>query len=146
MENNKFQYKNITIGCDPEFLIKSKRGKLISSIGIIGGTKWDPLFIPELGNGYAIQKDNVLGEFNVPHASSAHQLASNVDVMKAYITGFLYANELYPEYSASGIYKADQLRDPEALEFGCDPDFNAWTEEQNEKPDPINKGLRSAGK
>ena len=58
-----FQYKNITIGSDPEFFVQNKDGKLISSIGVIDGTKDIPKRLKFLGNGFAIQKDNVLGEF-----------------------------------------------------------------------------------
>jgi hypothetical protein len=32
---------------------------------------------------------------------------------------------------------------PKALELGCDPDFNAWSGEQNEKPD-VDKPMRTA--
>lgn len=140
-----FQYKNITVGSDPEFFIKNKKGKLISSIGIIEGTKHDPKKLPLLGDGFAIQTDNVLGEFNIPYATNSHEAMQNIAIMKAYIAGFLADKDLLPEYMASGVYTKDQLNSLEAKMFGCCPDYNVWTESVNESPEGAKTNLRSAG-
>lgn len=140
-----FQYKNITIGTDPEFFIQDKNGKLISSIGIIEGTKDIPNRLKFLGVGFAIQKDNVLGEFNVPYGYSAQEVNNNISIMKAYISGLLESKGLHPLYAASGIYEDDQLTSDEAKEFGCSPDFNAWTNSINQKPEGTSTNLRSCG-
>ena len=144
MQEN-FQYKNITIGTDPEFFIQNSDGKLISSIGIIEGTKDVPNRLRFLGSGFAIQKDNVLGEFNVPHGYSAKEVSNNISIMKAYISGLLESKGLHPLYAASGEYDDDQLQSDEAKEFGCSPDFNAWTNSINKKPEGTSTNLRSAG-
>lgn len=39
----------------------------------------------------------------------------------------------------------EELQDPRALEFGCEPDFNAWTEDVNPKPKAEDANLRSCG-
>jgi hypothetical protein len=52
-------------------------------------------------------------------------------------------HELVVEPSAN--FDADQLEHPEAQEFGCDPDYNAYTVEQNEKPWSGDSGFRSCG-
>lgn len=140
-----FQYKNITIGTDPEFFIQNKDGKLISSIGIITGTKDIPNRLKHLGAGFAIQCDNVLGEFNVPHGYTAKEVANNIAIMKAYITGFLESRDLHPVYAASAVYDDDQIQSDEAKEFGCSPDYNAWTNGVNQKPEGTSTNLRSAG-
>ena len=140
-----FQYKNITIGTDPEFFIQNKDGKLISSIGIIEGTKDVPNRLKFLGSGFAIQKDNVLGEFNVPHGYSAQEVSNSISIMKAYISGLLESKGLHPLYAASGEYDEDQLQSDEAKEFGCSPDFNAWTNGVNKKPEGTSTNLRSSG-
>ena len=144
MQEN-FQYKNITIGTDPEFFIQNNDGKLISSIGIIEGTKDVPNRLKFLGSGFAIQKDNVLGEFNVPHGYSAQEVSNSISIMKAYISGLLESKGLHPLYAASGEYDDDQLQSDEAKEFGCSPDFNAWTNDVNKKPEGTTTNLRSAG-
>jgi len=140
-----FQYKNVTLGTDPEFFISDNNGKLISSIGIIQGTKDEPSHILSLGKGYAIQVDNVLGEFNVPPHSSPSVVADNVELMKSYITEYLSSFNLKPVYAASGVFADDQLQSDESKMFGCDPDYNAWTANKNEKPNGQNTNLRSAG-
>ena len=144
MQEN-FQYKNITIGTDPEFFIQNSDGKLISSIGIIEGTKDVPNRLKFLGSGFAIQKDNVLGEFNVPHGYSAQEVSNSISIMKAYISGLLESKGLHPLYAASGEYDNDQLQSDEAKEFGCSPDFNAWTNGVNKKPEGTSTNLRSCG-
>ena len=37
------------------------------------------------------------------------------------------------------------MKSPTAHIFGCEPDFNAWTGEENKKPKPPLKNMRSAG-
>jgi hypothetical protein len=143
--NNNFQYKNITLGSDPEFFITDKKGKLVSSIGIIDGTKYEPQVLNMLGKGFAIQTDNVLGEFNIPPATTAHEATQNIAIMKAYITGFLADKGLLPKYMASAVYPSSELKSKEAKAFGCSVDYNAWTEVPNPKPCGERTSLRSAG-
>ena len=140
-----FQYKNITLGSDPEFFIRNKEDKLISSIGIIQGSKYVPQQLPELGNGFAIQTDNVLGEFNIPVCKTPHEATEKIAIMKAYISDFLAKEGLEPYYAASGNYEEDQLQSEQACAFGCDPDFNFWTGGMNERPIATDRSLRSAG-
>lgn len=140
-----FTYKNLTFGSDPEFFIKDKKGKLISSIGIINGTKDEPYKIKSLGDGYAIQTDNVLGEFNIPAATNINDAVNSIEIMKSYVSGFLESKELLPEYMASGVFMRDQLQSKEAKAFGCCPDYNCWTERTNSAPCGGRTALRSAG-
>ena len=46
---------------------------------------------------------------------------------------------------ASREIEPDQLLHPEALLFGCDPDYNAYTLNINPKPEGEHGLLRSAG-
>lgn len=141
----RFQYNNLTVGSDPEFFITNREGKLVSSIGIIEGTKYEPQKLAQLGAGFAIQTDNVLGEFNIPCSTTAHEAAKSIAIMKAYISGFLSGKGLLPKYMASGMFDKDQLNSAEARMFGCSPDYNAWLEDVNLKPDGNSTRLRSAG-
>ena len=141
----RFQYNNLTVGSDPEFFITNKEGKLVSSIGVIEGTKYDPQKLALLGAGFAIQTDNVLGEFNIPCSTTAHEAANSIAIMKAYISGFLSGKDLLPKYVASSTFDKSELNSAEARMFGCSPDYNAWTEDVNLKPDGNSTRLRSAG-
>lgn len=133
------------IGSDPEFLIADANGKFISSDGIILGTKSEPLDIPSLGEGFAIQVDNVLGEFNVPAAKTREQFVDNMMKMKGYINDFLSPKGLHAVHLASAHYDRDQLETEVAQLFGCDPDYCVWTRSQNRKPRMDDPTLRSTG-
>ena len=133
-----------TIGCDPELFLKDQRtNKFISIVGLIGGTKQAPM---PIGNGCAIQEDNVAAEFCIPPATSFEefnksiQFALNDINTRAEKLGLTLAN-----LTASTSFEDDQLKTHAAIEFGCDPDYNAYTGSTNPRPRTENKNLRSAG-
>ena len=60
-----------------------------------------------------------------------------------------FNNEVKPkgftfDFSASHFFDTELLQHPDAKEFGCDPDFNAWTDMPNKKPNG-DTNLRVAG-
>ncbi|MCA2570680.1 hypothetical protein [Microcystis sp. M42BS1] len=130
-----------TIGCDPEvFLFDGK--KVRSAIDKIGGSKTLP---KDYGDGIALQEDNVAVEWTIPPVT-------NVDDFIRYNTLALQKIEeqarkfnLSVKIVASCTLPKEELIDPRAQEFGCEPDFNAWLREQNPRPKAGNKLLRSAG-
>ena len=111
-----------TIGCDPEFFLKQNH-KHISAIGRIGGSKDFPKPMPK--HGFAMQEDNVSVEFNIPACDNASSLVKSIKYAMNTI------KKVVPEFEVSTesavVFDADQLLDPAALEFGCDPDYNVWT-------------------
>jgi len=133
-----------TIGCDPELFLKdSGTNKFISIVGLIGGTKEKPM---PIGMGCAIQEDNVAAEFCIPPATSFEafnksiQFALNDINTRAEKLGLTLASLV-----ASTSFEDDQLKTRAAQEFGCDPDYNAYTQAPNPRPKTDNKNLRSAG-
>lgn len=144
--------ENVTIGSDPElFIVNTKTGLVVSSIGLIPGKKKDA-YLPEgFEKGYGLQTDNVLAEFNVPPIkliSGASKLFSDqITMMKDYIRG--YVKQVNPDYdilcSASELVPEDQLQSDEAQQFGCDPDYNVYTLSQNQAPEGAKTNLRSTG-
>lgn len=133
--------KRSTIGCDPEFFLIDPKGSLVSAIGIVPGTKEEPHTLP---NGGGLQVDNVALEFSTPIAKDGRTL---VEILQA---TFKDVKEALPEgYSIvarpSAIFSDDQLDHPEAHRFGCEPDFDAWELEVNEKPEHPNANFRSCG-
>jgi hypothetical protein len=121
------------LGCDPELFLQSKTGQLISSIGLIGGSKDFPM---PIGQGCAVQEDNVAVEFNTPPCASAAE----------FIKAIQHNMDLSLCIKPSGVFEDDQLDNPAAQEFGCDPDYNAWNGgRQNPRPSAANKNLRSCG-
>ncbi len=135
----------LKLGCDPEMFLMDIHGSLKSSIGKIGGSKMDPMPLP-IGPGYAVQEDNVAIEFNIPPAEGRSSFVESIQGTLNYLTAMV--KEIYDfdicRLSAAS-FSAAELDNPEALVFGCDPDFNAWTKGVNPKPMAADKSLRSCG-
>lgn len=140
--------RNYTIGADPElFIINTKTNKVISSIGLIPGEKGKPYVAPDMPDGFGIEIDNILGEFNIPPCSSKREFIENINYMKNYIDK--YVKNINSDYGikciASQFVDEDQLNHPIAKLFGCSVDYNAYTLSENPKPKGESTNLRSAG-
>ena len=140
--------QSVTIGADPElFIVNSKTGKVVSSIGLIPGEKGKPYRSKDMPKGFGLEIDNILGEFNIPPAKSKKAFVDSINYMKNYIRDFVQKKN--PDYdilcTSSMIVDEDQLQSEEAKLFGCIVDYNVYTEEANRKPDVPTDGLRSAG-
>lgn len=137
-----------TIGADPELFLQDKTGKFISAVGKFGGTKEAPR--PLIGNmpGYMVQEDNVAVEFNIPPLLiwyGSKQFAESIQIAMNAIEAEAHALKLKVVVVASAEFTPDQLVEPAARRFGCDPDFNVWSLKVNPPPRAKNKALRSAG-
>lgn len=139
---------NIKVGSDPElFIINTQNNNVVSSIGLIPGEKGKAYRGPGMTKGYGLQIDNVLAEFNIPATSKKEQFVKSMNFMKDYIRDFV--KKVNPDYDiqcvASRNVNEDQLQHPIAKLFGCDVSYNAYTEDENPKPDGERGTLRSAG-
>jgi hypothetical protein len=133
-----------TLGCDPEVLLVTPAGKYISSVGLIGGSKDFPM--PIDGEGNAVQEDNVSVEFNTPPCKSSADFIFHINKNKTWIQERARSLGLSMAIKPSAVFDQDQLQTEAAQTFGCDPDFNAWRDgEQNPRPTADNKALRSCG-
>lgn len=134
--------KNATIGTDPEFfLVDKSTGKYISAIPYIEGTKYNPMSLP---SGGSVQHDNVAIEF------ATDPVDSKEDFVNAIKNAFKDISNKIPKGHditavPSADFENDQLKHPEALEFGCDPDYDAWEVAINTKPVAENQNFRSCG-
>lgn len=131
----------ILLGADPEvFMFKGR--KPISAHGFIEGTKKNPLKVKD----GAVQVDGMALEFNIDPAEDDDQFVKNItNVMK--ILG-----DMVPDYKLKAVPVANFGHDyihaqpPEALELGCDPDFDAWNGgEANPRPNGDNPFRTGAG-
>lgn len=134
----------MTLGCDPEVFLQTKTGKFISSVGLIGGTKDVALPIDDEGNG--VLEDNVAVEFNTPPCYSVQEFKTNIKKNIAYIRERAEALGLQVSIIPSATFDDDQLQTEGAKTFGCEPDYNAWRNgEQNPRPRAADANLRSCG-
>lgn len=133
---------NFKIGCDPELFLKSKyTGAYKSAVGLIGGSKEAPL--PIDNDGSAILEDNVAVEFNTKPANSYEEFRAGIhkvlDHLREKLTGFEFSQE------SAVSFPKEELMTPQAQEFGCMPDFDAWRKCENDKPKADDPNLRSCG-
>jgi hypothetical protein len=119
----------ILLGCDPEVFTK-KNNIFHSAFGLIKGDKKNPYPV----NNGAVQVDGMALEFNINPASSEKEFIYNVqDVLST-------LRAMVPEYEVVISPVADfspehmAIQPQEALELGCDPDYNAWSLDANPKP------------
>ena len=140
--------QSITLGADPElFIIDTSTNKVVSSVGLIPGVKDHPYVSEDMPEGFGIETDNILAEFNIPPCRTIEEWIHNIEYMKNYIRCFV--KRINPNYdikcSAYEIVDEDQLQTPEAQLLGCDPDYNVYTMRANPKPDAKNAEGRGAG-
>lgn len=138
------QANQIVVGADPELFMVDADNHFISSVGKIGGSKDHPMPIDD--EGCAIQEDNVAVEYNIPAcASAADFIKYNRKVIED-IRERAARMGLSLAIVPSAVFSPDELMSPQAAEFGCEPDFNAWKDgSQNPRPRAEDPALRSAG-
>lgn len=132
------------LGCDPEIFLVDAAGAFVSAIGKIGGSKQAPRRLP-LGEGYAVQEDNVALEFNIPPAQTSNEFVDHIKRVKDFLSQEV--NEMGLKFSQASAtqFPIHELFHPAAMEFGCDPDYNAWTGKVNPRPKATDETLRSCG-
>lgn len=123
------KHGEVSIGSDFELPIYNyETGTFVSAIGLIGGTKHEPLSI---GNGCFRQEDNVAAEFNIPPVY-------NLKDFKSYIAycieqGEAIIQKINRAYRfdilSSAYYPEEELQTSAAWEFGCEPSVCAYDEE-----------------
>ena len=133
----------ITVGADPELFITNKSGDNQSAYGIIPGTKQKPHPV----DGGAVQVDGMALEFNIDPAHSEDEFVNNINTVMAQLRDMVpkeYKFRIMP--TANFRPSVMDKQPPAAVELGCDPDFNAYTEAVNPAPplQPYDK-VRCAG-
>lgn len=136
----KMPSSGISVGSDPEVLLFDPVSrKHISAIGLIGGTKE----MPRLVSKGCVQEDNVMAEFNCHVAYSEDEFVSNIQGvlsdLKAIVPGLEFSRQCAAEYDDT------ELTHPQAMEAGCEPDFDAWKIKMNPRPKVAMGNLRCAG-
>lgn len=129
------------LGCDPEVFLINNQG-LLPVFGLVGGDKWNPKPVEGMPAGFTFQEDNVALEFGIPPAASREEFVKSVRDVQ-----FAFLNK-HPELTFCNlscvVFHEDALKHPQANVFGCEPDFNAWTNKENPRP-RMKKNTRAAG-
>lgn len=141
-----------TLGADPEAFVQDARtGQAVPAIGMIGGTKKEPLRVQSLSPEYGFQEDNVMAEFNIPPATSWTGFVESIGIAKDELLTMLRENSDNTLELAHGacarMFDEEALAHPQARVFGCDADYDAYCEGQafpTVSPDRL-AGWRFAG-
>lgn len=120
----------LKFGADPELFV-AKNGVFHSGYGLIKGDKENPFPVQ---NG-AVQVDGMALEFNINPVQTEQEFVHNITSVLGQL------KDMVPEYDLVAAPVAEftpeylEAQPEEAKMLGCDPDFNAWEDDQNETPD-----------
>jgi hypothetical protein len=130
-----------TIGTDPE-MFASKGKRWVSAIPLIKGTKENPDPLP---NGGTVSHDNVAVEFTIEPAQSKKEFVQNIGDALQDVKDFL-PKEVSLNIVPSAVFGRRELKHKKAKQFGCSPDYNAYTRQKNIVPQGAEKRkLRTCG-
>lgn len=145
MEKNNMKYKNILIGADIEVFLQHKpTGEIVSAEGFVRGTKNKPYCFDKSNKYFATSLDNVLAEYCIPPAKTKSEFYRNIAKSMGYINTSIPKDFCTLAFPAANLHERF-LRTENALLFGCEPDFNAYTQWVNPRPNAEEHTLRSAG-
>lgn len=121
---------NILLGADPEVFVR-RGGLPFSAYGMIAGTKIAPFKVDK----GAVQVDGNALEFNIDPAEDEQQFVHNIETVLNRLQSMI-PRDCHIDIVPSIEFDWDHLKSlpPEALELGCDPDYNAWTGDPNPRP------------
>ncbi len=146
-EDKAISIVNPTFGSDPEMFVYSLEKKRIQPVtNLLGGTKQDPRPLPK--EGFFVQEDNVLAEFNIPPTKNRAGFISAISTGQQLVVSELKQKGFVPVLATSHRFLPEDLSDPREMIFGCTPDCNAWLGLEVENPTPFPENdpfLRSAG-
>lgn len=118
---------SITIGADPEFFIRRvDNGAVVPICGLLGGTKGKPVAVGH----YGVQEDNVMAEYNIPPTNDYTLFATHVSRGRDAVIRHL--NKAHPGmyepllYGNAVAFPLSDLSHPQAMTFGCSPDFDGY--------------------
>jgi len=140
----------VTIGSDPEFFIVDSNGKPVSVAPFSAGTKDEPVPLPQLGDGFFEQRDNLSFEGNIPPARDKNEFITNIILLRNYFLSKIASHGLRLSDRGVLYFDEEDLCSPEGMEFGCSSVYSAWESCLNnavEQPTPSlkDKPYRVAG-
>ena len=121
---------DILLGADPEKFVHNGE-EFVSAHGMIKGDKECPFPVV---NG-AVQVDGMAVEFNIDPAADKEQFLGNLKSVMSQLDAMLPSHSTVACPTADFSAEIIAATPKEALELGCEPDFNAWKDgEANPSP------------
>lgn len=128
----------LLLGLDPELWV-AKDSKIVSAFGLIGGDKENPIKV----KGGAVQVDGMALEFNIDPASNKEEFISNIDTVMGILRDMVPGYDLVIQPVAHFGTEYIAAQPEKAKELGCSPDYDAWKQDVNPRPDG-NRPFRTA--
>lgn len=123
---------DIKFGADPEvFIGDPKTASFVSAHPYLPGTKQDPYKVPH----GAVQVDGMAAEFNIDPADNYEEFQHNLDSVQNTLKGMIGDHQFLDSASVFFSEGFAKTIPPENILLGCDPDYNAWTMDENISPD-----------
>jgi len=123
----------ILVGADPE-LFAFNGDKPVSAYGMIPGTKHDPFKIKD----GAIQVDGMALEFNIDPAKNEQEFIRNLNSVMNTLRDMVPNHDIKAVPVAEFGFDYIQSQPYEAIQLGCEPDFDAWADGAvNEPPNAL---------
>jgi hypothetical protein len=131
---------SITIGADPEFFVYHyhegeydeyeddyiDNSRYVPCVDLVPGTKEEPHPLTESGT--FCHEDNVCVEIGIPACTTAHEFTAYIGEAKRALYQDFFAREGYElAFDAAVRFSASELDSKQAKQFGCDPDYDAYT-------------------
>jgi Phage phiEco32-like COOH.NH2 ligase-type 2 len=135
-------FANVKVGSDPEFFL-TKDEKFIPAFKFLKGTKLKPTAIDDQGS--AVLHDNVMVEFNTIPATTSKEFVVNINKVLSHLRETIPKDVVF-KFIPSASFDDKELTHRKALEFGCEPDFNAYQNgDKNTFSQPWDLNLRTSG-
>lgn len=130
------------VGADPEFFIRNiETDTIVSALEILPGSKHEPFKTP---HGF-VHPDNVAAEIGMPPAQTAEEFDAAVALVMDELAAMLLPfGAAYTQHQVAEMHPMF-LMDERAMVAGCEPDFCAYTGEENMSPVLQSTSLRVAG-
>lgn len=131
----------ILVGADPEIFM-FQNGVPISAHGMIQGDKVNPFQVKD----GAVQVDGMALEFNIDPADSEEKFIHNLTSVMGTLKGMVPGYDLLAVPVAEFGHEYIRAQPQDALELGCNPDFDAWNNgAANPRPNGDNPFRTGAG-
>lgn len=115
-----------------------KKPQIIPCVGLIKGTKAKPHTPKGWPEGYAVQEDNVMLEYNVPATSTQHDFINVMTQARQLVKRMCKVKGLMPVWKRpEHEFLPHDLVSPQAKLFACEPDLDAYNGgiQRNNPPD-----------
>ena len=131
----------VTVGHDAELFLYDENDNAIPSIGWVGGSKECPRPV----KGGAVQEDNVMAELNIEPCTTARQFVDRTNEVMESLTSIIKKHKLHYKVMDFQKFEPEFLKSPQAKMFGCDPDYNVYSLQQNVVDTKLLRNARTAG-